>query len=391
MRTPAQSNPRIAIACGGTGGHFFPGVAVAQCLEGKGCDVILFVSSKAVDQEALKSVPTLRAVSLPASGLTRSRFAGFAFGFVKSFAVARAALRQNPCGAILAMGGFTSAPPVLAGKRLGAKIFLHESNTIPGRANRWLSRLADQCFVGFPECAALLRPDSVVVTGTPVRRQFRPGNTAAARRALNLDPEGPVLLVMGGSQGASALNTLAPGAAAHLKRSHPAVQVLHLSGSSQASKVSNAYRDAGVHARVLAFLDTMDLAMQASSAAIARAGASTLAELAATQLPAVLIPFPAAAENHQFYNASAFSNSGAACLLTQTEATPERLAACLGPLLADSEARRCTALALEAWHQPEAAERISQAILRFVAGRQERSICVEPSRNDRGAQHCAIA
>src|SRR5208337_2173553 len=105
----------------------------------------------------------------------------------------------------LAMGGFTSAPPLLAARALGASTFLHESNAIPGRANRWLSRVADRAFIGFPSAAARLYTRNVVVTGTPIRSDIRPASVAAARTGLGLDPARPVLVVMGGSQGASAI------------------------------------------------------------------------------------------------------------------------------------------------------------------------------------------
>src|SRR5436190_691431 len=129
----AQSNaPLVAIACGGTGGHLFPGVAVAEQLLLRDCDVTLLVSPKEVDQQAVKNVVGMEIATLPAIGMTRGNLAAFGAGLVRSWRAARTLFRRRPPQAVLAMGGFTSAPPVVAGNSFGAATFLHESNTIPG-------------------------------------------------------------------------------------------------------------------------------------------------------------------------------------------------------------------------------------------------------------------
>src|SRR5256885_944518 len=139
MMASASEHPNVAIACGGTGGHLFPGLAVAGQLARHGVKVTLMISPKEVDQLAVKGADDLNVVTLPAVGLTRGHRLAFLRGFVASYRAALVWFRQNPPQAALAMGGFTSAPPILAAKRLGATTFLHESNSIPGRANRWLS------------------------------------------------------------------------------------------------------------------------------------------------------------------------------------------------------------------------------------------------------------
>ena len=169
----ARPSFRVAIACGGTGGHLFPGLAVGQELVARGCDVSLLVSPKDVDQQAVRCLADeFEIVTLPAIGLAGGNLPAFAAANVRSFLAARRAFRDAPPHAVLAMGGFTSAPPVLAGSRAGAVTFLHESNTIPGRANRWLAHVVDECFVGFPEAAGRLWNPRVTVSGTPVRPQF---------------------------------------------------------------------------------------------------------------------------------------------------------------------------------------------------------------------------
>src|SRR6266404_2361192 len=200
--------PRVAIACGGTGGHLFPGLAVAGQLKQHGCAVTLLISSKDVDQQAVKSVVDMRVAALPAVGLSRGSRLRFARGFVQSYRTAKKLFRAETPEAVLAMGGFTSAPPVLAGRAAGARTFLHESNTIPGRANCWLSWVVDHAFVGFASAGARFKRSRVTVSGTPARSQFHQRDAASCRHALGLAPSRPVLLVMGGSQGASGINEI---------------------------------------------------------------------------------------------------------------------------------------------------------------------------------------
>lgn len=366
MSNPFPSKPLVAIACGGTGGHLFPGVAVGEQLLLRGCDVTLLVSPKEVDQQAVKSATGMGVATLPAVGMTRGKLFSFATGFWKSYRAAKKLFRDRTPQAVLAMGGFTSAPPVLAGRSVGAATFLHESNTIPGKANRWLAHFVDQAFVGFPTAAARLRHKNVLPTGTPVRPQFTPGDVASRRVALGLAPDRPVLLVTGGSQGASGVNNLVLQALPALLKAVPSLQFLHLTGPNDFEKVRAAYAAQQAKAVVQPFLTEMDLALGAADAAVSRAGASSMAELAAMSLPSVLIPYPIAADNHQLYNANAFVATGAAQLLEQRGGTGEGLAAKLIPLLTDATARAAMQTALEAWHHANAAEIIAEKMIALM-------------------------
>lgn len=363
MQNPEQA-PLVAIACGGTGGHLFPGLAVGNELRARGCDVMLLVSPKEVDQQAVRSAEGMQVVTLPAVGLGRGNVAGFIKGFRASYREAGRVFAARPPQAVLAMGGFTSAPPVLAGRKLRAATFLHESNTIPGRANRLLSWLVSQAFVGFPACADRLRTNEVLVTGTPVRPQFTRGDAAAARTALGLDPRRDTLLIMGGSQGAGAINQLVVRCLADLRAALPDVQFLHLAGGRDCAQVAAAYREAGATAVVRPFLTEMELALNAATAAISRSGASSLAEFAALRLPAILIPYPAATDDHQFHNARAYVETGAARMLGEQRATPENLARMVQELMTNAAERRRLASALAGWHHPNAARDIAEAILK---------------------------
>jgi UDP-N-acetylglucosamine--N-acetylmuramyl-(pentapeptide) pyrophosphoryl-undecaprenol N-acetylglucosamine transferase len=359
-----------AIACGGTGGHLFPGLAVGQELLRRECAVTLMVSPKDVDQQAIRSISDMGVVTLPAVGWQRGGVFGFAIGFCKSYRRAKALYAARPPNFVLAMGGFISAPPICAAWKIGAKTFIHESNTIPGKANRWLSRLVDGAFVYFPQAASLLPAPRVEVVGMPVRPQFlQPMRPAAARTALGLDETNAVLLVMGGSQGARAINELVLATLPQLRAAVPRLQFIHLTGNAGVESARQAYAAQNLRAIVQPFLADMGTALAAADVAVSRAGASSLAELAARQLPAVLIPYPTAADDHQFHNARAFVQSGAARSLPQLTATPEQLARDIIDLLRDPLQRAAMQRALVQWHKPGAAAAIAESILYWPDGR----------------------
>jgi UDP-N-acetylglucosamine--N-acetylmuramyl-(pentapeptide) pyrophosphoryl-undecaprenol N-acetylglucosamine transferase len=367
MSSPAAKSPFVAIACGGTGGHLFPGLAVAEQLQKRGCTVALLISPKDVDQQAVKSATGMEVFTLPAVALQNRNYFSFGRSFWQSWRAAKKIFLARPPQAVLAMGGFTSAPPILAGNAFGAKTFLHESNTIPGRANRFLSRFVDEAFVGFSEAGARLKSCKITTTGTPVRPQFFQSaiRNPQSAMALGLEPDRPTILVMGGSQGASGLNEMILSALPLFAQKN--WQWLHLTGVNDFEKVKAGYAARGVKAVVKPFLTEMDLALGAATAAVSRAGASSLAEIAAMRLPSLLVPYPAAADNHQFFNASAFEKTGAAKLLEQKNSTPEKVASILAGLVEDEPARTKMQSALAQWHAPAAAEQIAGIILEAIA------------------------
>lgn len=360
--------PYVAIACGGTGGHLFPGLAVAEELIRRDCSVSLLISPKEVDQHAVKSAAGMEVIILPAVALTSGRFLHFAAGFWKSYRQAKQLFQKRRPEAVLAMGGFTSAPPTLAGKHLGAKTFLHESNSIPGRANRWLTHVVEEAFVYFHETSGRLNMQRIHVTGMPVRSSFLElPDVTSARISLGLSAKEPVLLVMGGSQGASGINDLIVKALPVLAQRLPHLQYLHLTGPNDVEKVQAAYAAKKLKAVVRPFLTEMDLGLAAATAAVSRAGASSLAEIAAVRLPAVLIPYPYAADDHQYYNALAFVESGAAKMAEQFSATPEFLADEIAELIANQDTRADMQRALVQWHIPNAAEKIADLMFAAMA------------------------
>lgn len=360
-----DSSPYIAVACGGTGGHLFPGLAVAVRFRACGCRTALLVSPKEVDQAAVKDLKGMEVFTLPAVAFQSGSRLDFVRGCWTSFRIARKLFQRRTPHAVLAMGGFTSAPAILAARSLGAKTFLHESNTIPGRANRWLSRLVDQAFVGFPEAARRLRV-ATTVTGTPVRGQFAAHDQAACRRKLGFNPAKPVVLVTGGSQGATGVNDLLLRSLPEFKKRCSHWQWLHLTGTNDCERVTQGYAAHGLRAVVHPFLSEMDSALGAADAVVARSGASSLAEIAAVRVPAVLIPFPAAADNHQWFNARAFAETGAAKILDQKSATAGQLVEWLVELVESPGVRGGMQKALAQWHAPNAAQVIGDLILKSL-------------------------
>jgi UDP-N-acetylglucosamine--N-acetylmuramyl-(pentapeptide) pyrophosphoryl-undecaprenol N-acetylglucosamine transferase len=372
--SPAPSTARacVAIACGGTGGHLFPGLAVGEELSARGVEVLYLVSPKEVDQQIVRSLPAEQVVTLPAVGLDGRGWGRFLRAFIAAWREARRVFRARPPAAVLAMGGFTSAPPVLAGRRAGAATFLHEGNSIPGRANRWLAHVVDAACVYFPAAAERLWHERVHTVGMPLREAFRGPrpDPAGCRQALGLRPQDPVLLVTGGSQGAHALNELMVRTLPVLRLWEPHLQVIHLTGPQDCETVRQAYAAQGIPALVRQFLSEMDLALGAASAVVGRAGASFLAETAALGVPALLVPYPFAADDHQYHNARAFADSGAARLVRQAEATPEKLVWELRALLRDSPLRRQLQAGLARWYTPGAAGQLAEVLAAAAARRQ---------------------
>ena len=314
------------IACGGTGGHLFPGLAVAESLRARGHEVLLFISEKEVDALAL-SGRAFRFEKLPTIGLPSvysPAILGFMRRFVDSLSRCRAIYRQFKPQVVLGMGGFTSTAPILAGRMRGISTFIHESNAIPGKANKLTARFVRAVLLGFKECAPFFPKSRTEVTGTPIRSELQRLDQREARQRLGLEPDQITLLVMGGSQGASGINQSMIKAASALNGKP--VQVIHLSGARDERLVADNYQRENVRAFVAPFHHKMEEVYSAADLAIARSGAASLSELAFYGLPAILIPFPYAADDHQTRNAEIFVRGGAAILLKESELSGDTLA-----------------------------------------------------------------
>ena len=369
----------IAIACGGTGGHLFPGLAVAEVLRARGHGVLLFISEKEIDSLAVREHEAkgeLRFERLPSVGMGRAlslQSVRFVAGALRSVAACRRIFAEFKPDAVLGMGGFTSTAPLLAARLAKVPTFIHESNAIPGKANRLNARLARVVLLGFAECAERFpRGTRCETTGTPVRSSLRENvpDRRAALGAFGFDPSQDrvvkrTLLVMGGSQGARGVNRAVTAALA-VWRELP-LRVIHLTGKDDEAEVRAAYAAAdGFPAYVAAFSHDMGAAYAAADIAVARSGAASLTELAHFGLPSVLIPYPFAAEDHQTANARLFTRPGAAVMLREDGRTGESLARILPELLLHPDKLHEMAVAARALAPGDAAARVADAIEKVV-------------------------
>jgi len=212
----------ILIACGGTGGHLFPGIAVAEALESQGHSVLLLISEKKVDAQASKKYGLLKFKTVPAIAKPSTfslKMIPFLLKLRKSIKESRKILLDHQSDVVLAMGGFTSLAPIYAGKKLGLATYVHDSNALPGKANRLISRWCKKVFLGLEAASSYFPSDKVIVTGTPVRKELTvTSRQDRARVTFNLPFDGKAVLVMGGSQGAQHLNTLIVEAAEKLQQ-----------------------------------------------------------------------------------------------------------------------------------------------------------------------------
>jgi len=304
---------RVLLACGGTGGHLAPGIALAQRLRERGAGALLLVSRKAVDARMLARYPELR--------FRPGRGRGFGPGWLDRLLFAPSMLlafldacwvvaRERPA-ALVCFGGFMSIGPALACRLVGIPVHLHEANLRAGKAIRFLAPLATS--VHAPPSAGLTGR-KVRHGGFPLRSEIRPMERAASRVALGFPATGRLLLVVGGSQGAAALTAWARSAAPALAKA--GTHLLCLTGPGG---LDHADAHEGHVARYLPFCDRMAEAYACADLAVSRAGAGTLAELAACGTPAVLVPYPRAADDHQTANARARASAGAAVLLPEAE------------------------------------------------------------------------
>ncbi len=360
------------IACGGTGGHLFPGLAVAQSLRRRGHEVLLVVSEKAIDSLALREHPEFRCEKLPSVGMPSfwsPAFIKFLRRFLESLGVCRAIYRRHRPAVVLGMGGFTSTAPLLAGRLRGLPTLIHESNAIPGRANLLAARFATRVLLGFQESERFFQGRELRVTGTPVRQDLGaaiPREEALLR--LRLDPSLPTLLVMGGSQGAVGVNLALFKAAPALAET--SFQIIHLTGEKDDRLAAANYQREGIPHLVIPFHHRMEELYSAADLVVSRAGAASLSELAQFRLPAILIPYPFASDNHQLANAKIFTEAGAAELLPEEEATPERLVVLISNILTDEKRRLAMAEAAGALDIKNAADNVADEVERVV-GKEE--------------------
>ena len=352
----------VIIACGGTGGHLFPGIAVAQQLRKMGHRPVLLISRKDVDAEASSKYGDLEFHSIPAIAKPPTlslRMPAFLWKLAATYFSCKKLLRREKADVVLGMGGFTSLPPCKAARALGLRSYVHDSNAMPGKSNRLTARWCTGVLVGMKEAVQHFPGSTCAVVGTPVRDEIRNLPTQEEARArLNLPQDKPVVLVTGGSQGAKNLNSLLIESA----KADPGVHYLVIAGRIDFERV-NALAGGAPNITVLGFCADMPAAYAAADGVIARSGASTLTELSLIGKACLLVPYPYAADDHQTHNARAFSDHGAAVLIQQADLSIDKVHDFVHNTVMNPEARTAMEEAMRQLSRPNAAEDIAKTIL----------------------------
>lgn len=366
--------PRILIAGGGTGGHLFPGLALAERLRARGAEVTFVGTARGIEARVVPQagypLELIDVAGLKGQGLLQTVRA---LGRLPPAALQAVRLlkRLRPA-AVVGVGGYASGPVVLLAAMLGKPTVVLEQNSIPGVTNRLLARFVRAVFTAFPQAGSFFPAKKVELLGNPIRMAVL-GSAATEPAATGPLP----VLVLGGSQGARAVNQLVSAAVAHWIGSPPpdlpfaaAVALRHQTGTAENEAIAARYRELGLQAeqaRAEPFITDMGSAYRSCALMVGRAGATTIAELTAVGRPALLIPFPQAADDHQTYNAQYMVEQGAAQLFRQHDTTPQQLAAAMQSLCRDRAALMRMAQASRRLGRPDAADAIADRVLRLAA------------------------
>jgi UDP-N-acetylglucosamine--N-acetylmuramyl-(pentapeptide) pyrophosphoryl-undecaprenol N-acetylglucosamine transferase len=349
----------VLILAGGTGGHIFPGIAVARELEARGVPVAWLGSSHGLENTLVPQA----GIALERIAVSGLRGKGVAALLAAPFTLVRAmwqawrAVRRVSPRAALALGGFAAGPGGIAAWLARVPLVVHEQNRVPGFTNRVLARFARRVLAGFPDAFPL--DPRVEPVGNPVRHEIASVPPPSRRTG---DPSAPLrVLVLGGSQGARALNRAVPAALARL--GGVPVEIRHQCGRTLFDDARAAYAAHAPAARVEAFIEDMAGAYAWADLAICRAGALTLAELCAAGVPSLLVPFPAAVDDHQARNADYLASNGAAIVVRESDALAAELARQLVALAGDHARLRAMAESAHRLARPDATARIADAVL----------------------------
>jgi len=356
----------MIVAGGGTGGHVFPGIALADaflslCPDG----AVSFVGTR--EGLEARAVPARGfPIDFVPSGQVRGKGIGAVRGALRmalGFPAAVAVLRRRRPDLVFGVGGYASVPVALSAALLRIPLFLQEQNSVPGRSNRLLARHAVRVFAGFSGAVPFLPPGRAEVTGNPVRREIV---EAAGERGREWPPEAPfTVLALGGSQGARAINTRVLGMARRAKREGAAIRFLLQTGTREHEAVARSVREEALPVEPFPFTDRIGDRFPLCHAVLMRAGALSIAEAALFGRPCVLVPYPFAADDHQAGNAREFCASGAGAWFPEGEATEEAIWSALWALGGDRDARERAGAAAVSFSRPGAAVDAVRAALRL--------------------------
>lgn len=364
----------LVITGGGTGGHIFPGIAVAQTLMSKmpGARVVFIGTGRAVDQNAMSRYG-FASWTVPCGSLKGgSTWTRFKTMVVLPWSLFRAwwVLRAIKPNLVLGVGGYVTGPVLVAAKLSGIATCIHEQNSVPGLTNRKLGAIVNRVFVSIPGSERYFDARRCRLTGNPLRQEIL---------ALAQQPTGecgPTLLVLGGSQGAHRLNTLLPEALRGNSALPAGFRVIHQTGRADEVSVREAYQAAGIEAEVAAFFPAMAEVYAQASLVVSRAGATTLAELTALGKPSILVPFPFAADDHQRKNAEALVAGGAARMLLEKDLSAATLGQEIAAIMSDRKIHKRMSRASRQLAMPKAAETLMMECLELALIRELRDIAM---------------
>ncbi|MCZ6602912.1 MAG: UDP-N-acetylglucosamine--N-acetylmuramyl-(pentapeptide) pyrophosphoryl-undecaprenol N-acetylglucosamine transferase [Planctomycetota bacterium] len=353
------STVRIALAGGGTGGHLFPGLALAGEIRALGVEVLGVGPGREIEK---KSAPKWHPIASPRRPRSAGQFIRFPGRAAKAFLHSRKFLREQQIQAVVGLGGYGSLFPGLAAHSDGIPLYLLEQNAVPGRVTRLLARRARAVYSCWEPASLWLHTDARPLTlGNPIRSEALGWSREDANWKWGFRRDLRTLLIMGGSQGAEGLNRRILDCV-QSTRAAEKYQVIHLTGPSLRGELQRAYGVAGIRARVLPFLDAIGSAYAAADLVLARAGGTTIAELAARGLPSVLVPYPWSADGHQEANARQMEAAGASWQVREEDLTPNTWFQLIR-LLHDDEGRERLGRAAESRGRPDAGRRIAMDIL----------------------------
>ncbi len=382
-----SSAAHILFAGGGAAGHLFPGLAVAEHLRGLLPEArITFASPGKVREKHTIRTAGYEHTTIPAQPLPQNPLQAFRFvtDNIAGYCAARWMLKEQKVSLVVGLGGFTSTAVVRAAAARGVPFILLEQNAIPSQTTRWLSRAASLVCAAFEEVRPHLHVQaSVAVTGNPsrpafeqlFRRKQEAGSSPALKFSTPQTPRQKRLVVLGGAGGARSLNESMPGALKQMKECLTDWHIVHQTGEGQLQETESRYQRCGVDALAVTFIDEIASLLFESDMVVCRSGGTALAELALAGVPAVLVPFPDAADDQQIANAKVFTAAGASRLIdeaSQPGALETALARELTPLLVDESKRQEMSHRMQSLARPDAAAEIAGAIRDRIFGVQDR-------------------
>jgi len=366
---------RVIIAGGGSGGHLFPGIAVAEELIKKARAEVLFVGSEKGIESRVVPKKGYRIRYLPAEGVMGKSLSGKLKALYKlalSLFEARRLLSSTRPDIVIGTGGYASVSPVLVARLMSIPVLIMEQNVVPGAANKLLGKLANAVALTYQESITAFAKPKCYLTGNPVRPEIISGSHKPSYELFGLEPGLFTVFIFGGSSGSRSINNAMINALNYMLDVRESVQFLHQTGEQDYQSVREAYRKLGFRAMVVPFIYQMPEAYSVADLVVSRAGATTLAELTALGKPSILIPYPHAGE-HQDFNARKLEEFGAARLIRDRELTGEVLSAELKKLLNSPGERNEMGTKSKAIGKPDAAERAAELALSLVRARSRHS------------------